>query len=61
MSSVDAGIVPAGQMLLLDLDLPNGAGAKVDITVTTGSIGAVPSTTAGSVTADTDWTFLVQP
>jgi hypothetical protein len=61
MASMDAGIVPAAQMLLIDLDLPDVTGAKVTATVTSGPIGGPPRTVAGSETADNDWTFLVQP
>lgn len=62
MSSTDAGIVPPGQMLLLDFDLPDAANAKITVTVVSGKSGAPPTANvAGALTSDDDWTFLVLP
>jgi hypothetical protein len=51
------GTVPAAQLLLLDLDLPDAPAANVIITVE--QDGAMIA--GGTETADSNWTFLVKP
>lgn len=55
--ALHAGIVPQGQMLMLDFDLPDDPKSKITIDVT--SAGA--SVAAGAESADNEWTFLVTP
>lgn len=57
MRALHAGIVPAGQMLMLDFDLPDDPRSKIAINVSAGAA----TVAAGSETEDTEWTFLVQP
>ena len=57
MRALHAGIVPAGQMLLLDFDLPDDPRSKITVDVSANAA----SVASGSETADTEWTFLVKP
>lgn len=55
MRAQHAGIVPAGQMLLLDFDLPDDPRSKITIDVSANAT----SVASGSESEDTEWTFLV--
>jgi hypothetical protein len=55
MRAQHAGIIPPGQMLLLDFDLPDDPRSKIAINVSANATIVA----SGSATADTEWTFLV--
>jgi hypothetical protein len=57
MRTQHTGVVPAGQMLLLDFDLPDDPKSKITIDVSANAT----SVASGSETEDTEWTFLVKP
>lgn len=51
------GVVPTGQMLLLDFDLPDDPRSKIAIAVSANAANVA----SGPETEDTEWTFLVRP
>ncbi len=57
MRARHAGTVPASQMLLIDFDLPKDPKSKIEVDVSANEA----SVAAGSVDADTQWSFQVAP
>lgn len=51
--ALHAGVVPAGQMLLLDFDLPDDPRSKITINVSANATVVV----SGSESGDTEWTW----